>query len=359
MIRVAEAVLNGHPDKFCDILADRLLAEAYRVDPECYGQIEVGVWSDALWFSGAILTRAPVEKTLEDLVSEVGREIGYTGGNHIDATRYRIHNDACLLVGDPLPYTRHVNDQCIAIGWAGYDERTRYLAPEQFLAHTIRGALVQACVDGPLAGQGPDGKLLIRLREEGQRWILEQVLVTLQQRPGQALLDLTTTLSAVLRDTYARVQAQDRRWARDWGDVEVLLNPNGPLLNGGSDGDNGQTGRKLVMDYYGPRVPVGGGALSGKDLTHIDRVAAYGARHAAVTAVASGATTCQVTLVYAPNRSEPQDVIYDMSGRGQTVERAAFRHDRLTERFARGVDVGRLGTGVHFFDRTLPWNAAR
>ena len=43
-----------------------------------------------------------------------------------------------------------------------------------------------------------------------------------------------------------------------------MLNPNGPLLNGGSDGDNGQTGRKLVMDYYGPRVPIGGGALYGK-----------------------------------------------------------------------------------------------
>jgi S-adenosylmethionine synthetase len=31
--------------------------------------------------------------------------------------------------------------------------------------------------------------------------------------------------------------------------------------------DNGQTGRKLVMDFDGPRIPVGGGALSGKQLT--------------------------------------------------------------------------------------------
>ena len=29
------------------------------------------------------------------------------------------------------------------------------------------------------------------------------------------------------------------------------------------------------MDYYGPRVPIGGGALSGKDLSHIDRAGAY------------------------------------------------------------------------------------
>ena len=33
-----------------------------------------------------------------------------------------------------------------------------------------------------------------------------------------------------------------------------MVNPNGPLVEAGSDGDNGQTGRKLVMDFYGPRV---------------------------------------------------------------------------------------------------------
>ena len=72
-------------------------------------------------------------------------------------------------------------------------------------------------------------------------------------------------------------------------EIDVLVNPNGPLLNGGSQGDNGQTGRKLVMVYYGPRVPIGGGALSGKDLSHIDRAAASSARQAALlTGVAGG-----------------------------------------------------------------------
>ena len=32
------------------------------------------------------------------------------------------------------------------------------------------------------------------------------------------------------------------------------------------------------MDFYGPRVPIGGGALSGKHLIHIDRIGAYAAR---------------------------------------------------------------------------------
>lgn len=59
--------------------------------------------------------------------------------------------------------------------------------------------------------------------------------------------------------------------------MELLVNPNGPLSDAGSQKDNGQTGRKLVMDYYGPRVPLGGGAIYGKHPSHVDR---FGARMA-------------------------------------------------------------------------------
>jgi S-adenosylmethionine synthetase len=59
MIRYAEAVLEGHPDKFADQIADRIIEEAYRFDDEAYGQIEVGVWSDRIWLNGSIATRQP------------------------------------------------------------------------------------------------------------------------------------------------------------------------------------------------------------------------------------------------------------------------------------------------------------
>ena len=135
-----------------------------------------------------------------------------------------------------------------------------------------------------------------------------------------------------------------------------MVNPNGPLLNGGSDGDNGQTGRKLVMDYYGPRVPIGGGALSGKDLSHIDRAGAYAARHAALHAVRTGAGTCRVTLAYAPNRDEPLDVVYEMDRRGERCPAAWFAHSAVRERYRGGAFVAALGAGGHFVDPALPWN---
>jgi len=87
--------------------------------------------------------------------------------------------------------------------------------------------------------------------------------------------------------------------------VNLLINPNGPLLNGGSDGDNGQTGRKLVMDYYGPRIPIGGGAIYGKDLSHIDRIAAFRARKLAVNLSAQTGREVTVKVCYAPGMDQP------------------------------------------------------
>ena len=121
----------------------------------------------------------------------------------------------------------------------------------------------------------------------------------------------------VLRNIYSGLQDRDPRWRNAWRNVAVMVNPNGPLVEAGSDGDNGQTGRKLVMDFYGPRVPIGGGALSGKHLTHIDRIGAYAAREAAVRAVRSGADECLVRLAYAPKHALPIDIFYDMSGKGE------------------------------------------
>ncbi len=75
MIRVSEAVLPGHPDKFCDQIADAIVAESYLADPRAYCQVEVSVWSDQVWISGGIATREPVERPLEEIVREKNAQI--------------------------------------------------------------------------------------------------------------------------------------------------------------------------------------------------------------------------------------------------------------------------------------------
>jgi len=356
MIRYAEVVLNGHPDRFCDLVADRIIEEAYRFDSQAYGQVEVAVWSDRIWLSGATVTRTPFTTPVRDLVREVGRFAGYTNGNWVDVDQYELDDHLCRIDGDPRQWTGHVNDQAIVIGYAGYDEKTRYLPPEQFLAQALRESVISSLEDGLLKGEGPDGKLLVRIREEGADWRLEHLLITIQQQEESRLPDVVERTVAELAAAYNRIRQADARWSSRWREVEILVNPNGPLLNGGSDGDNGQTGRKLAIDYYGPRVPIGGGALSGKDLTHIDRAGAYAARQEALDIVARGARECTVTVAYAPGCDEPLDARFDILGSVRPPDRSVFNHKQVCSRWADFKNTGPLGAGIHFFDSNLPWN---
>ena len=107
------------------------------------------------------------------------------------------------------------------------------------------------------------------------------------------------------------------------------------------------------MDYYGPRVPLGGGALSGKHPTHIDRIGARAARDAALHAVQTGAGECLVQVTYAPNSDLPLDVNYRMEGRGELLGREFFGHSGMLGRY-RGerFDPG-VARGSHFLQPSM------
>jgi len=337
-------------------VADAVIAEAMKINADAYGQVEISAWSDQVWLSGGICTRRPMQKTIRDIVVETGQAIGYTRDNHIDARKYKLTDTVCQLVGEPRTWSDKVNDQSVIIGWAGYDAFTRYLPPEHFAAHVFREALTESCLSGYLAGQGPDGKLMVRMKEETSGWQIEHILVTLQQKENTPFADICTGIEKTLAKAYAKLRDADRRWVAPWDEIQLMINPNGPLINGGSDGDNGQTGRKLVMDYYGPRVPIGGGALSGKHLSHIDRVGAYAARDAAVRAVQTGAGECLVRVMYAPNIKQPMDVSFEMTGRGNRQPKTFFDHAEMVARYAGSVIDRDLARGRHFFADTLVWN---
>ena len=235
------------------------------------------------------------------------------------ATAWRVTNAVCRYDVDPTIWTRHVNDQAIVIGWAGYDDKVQYLPPEHFLALEFRTALWEACCGGELSRCGPDGKLIVRLKEDADGFALEHVLVTLEHPQAMSVLDLAARVSAVLARRYETLHRADARWVSRWREVELLVNPNGPLSDAGSQKDNGQTGRKLVMDYYGPRVPLGGGAIYGKHPSHVDRFGARVARELAIDAVKRGTGECLVRAVYAPNVMMPLDVQVEISGGGDVL----------------------------------------
>ena len=338
MIRFSEAVLPGHPDKQCDAVAEAIVQAALAVDPEAYVQVEAGIWCDRLWLSGGYAVRGvevddcvgigdggprraatlDVERIAIDTLDAIAHAV--------DPSRPRdawvVTNAVCRYDVDPTRWTRHVNDQAIVIGWAGYDAKVNWLPPEHFLALAFRDALWDACRGGPLARCGPDGKLLVRLREDDDGWELEHVLVTLEHPEDTSVFELAGRVAEVLGAKYAALKRADHRWGARWSAVELLVNPNGPLSDAGSRKDNGQTGRKLVMAYYGPRVPLGGGAIYGKDPRHVDRFGARAAREIALDAVRRGARECLVRAAFAPNVPEPLDVVVECDRPDVAVDRA-------------------------------------
>jgi S-adenosylmethionine synthetase len=103
--------------------------------------------------------------------------------------------------------------------------------------------------------------------------------------------------------------------------VKIHANPAGDWIQGGFEADAGLTGRKLVVDNYGPRIPVGGGAFSGKDPSKVDRSAAYAARRIAVDYLKKHeADEVYCYLAYAIGVAEPVEATVIIDGTHHTVK---------------------------------------
>ena len=107
--------------------------------------------------------------------------------------------------------------------------------------------------------------------------------------------------------------------------IAMNINPAGDWTLGGFDADTGLTGRKLVVDNYGPRFAIGGGAFSGKDPTKVDRSAAYMARKVAVDILKEhGAKEVIVELAYAIGVAEPVEASVIMDGEKYDVNKGRY-----------------------------------
>jgi S-adenosylmethionine synthetase len=94
-----------------------------------------------------------------------------------------------------------------------------------------------------------------------------------------------------------------------WPLPDIEVNGAGMFVCGGPSGDNGLTGKKLVVDAYGPGVPIGGGAWSGKDFFKVDRLGGMAARRIAIESLLeSTASEATVTLSYLPGGDRPARV---------------------------------------------------
>ena len=311
---VAEWVLPGHPDKLCDALADRIVGEVARIDP--YGQcgIEAACAFDRVFVTGLIgfdTARMPdIADRIEGWVRDTYRSAGY-GGRwdplpetlHIDTSALRVEHR-----GEDWQELRHLSDdQCICVGYAQATPATGFLPGALWTARRIARALYALRAKDPQGPIGPDGKVIVRGDElRDGRFVPRSVSVSLHHAVDADWLQMRRHAQQALRMALGATGVT--------GDAapplpELTLNAAGMFLCGGPTGDNGTTGKKLVMDAYGPGVPVGGGAWSGKDLHKPDRVGGMVARRLAMQCVQAGlGLRVTVRLEYRPNSSAPESV---------------------------------------------------
>jgi S-adenosylmethionine synthetase len=249
------------------------------------------------------------------------------------------------------------------VGYANNLQQTNHLPVEHWLAGRLARRLHALRREEPGLGLGPDGKVLVLVREGGSSWALDSFGCSLQQLTSSDPIALHRAVRLAISDELQRLSLQLPGLSASVPD-HLTVNGAGAFEVGGPEGDNGLSGKKLVMDAYGPRVPIGGGAWSGKDFFKADRAGGLHARRVAKLAVELGLSNeATVTLGWFPGDREAR--ILDIAtppGRSVSSDALARCVD-LSLRYSGEqfpvddlAEVARLG---HFQNADRPWERIR
>lgn len=246
IIRTAESVSPNHPDKLCDRISDRILDAHLKQDPNARVAVETLGTHGKIIVSGEVTSSAKVDA--RKIVNEIL-------GKHDHQIEVRI-NSQSHQIGRGVD-TGGAGDQGIMVGYACRDT-AEFLPLEYSLARSLNQYIYDI--------YPYDGKTQITILPNGEL----RIVASFQNTNSD---DLKSIVEEYLEKHYFIGQFRE---------VVIHTNPAGDWDIGGFEADTGLTGRKIVVDNYGPRVPVGGGAFSGKDPSKVDRSAAYMARRIAV-----------------------------------------------------------------------------
>ena len=282
--RTAESVSPKHPDKLCDQISDAILDAYLAEDPTARVAAETCGGHGVVFVTGEITSSAETVN-VEDIVKRI-----------TDDPKIEVHTK---IVKQSPEIAQGVDvggagDQGIMIGYAT-DETPEMLPLEVVLARRLNQFIY--------AHYPFDGKTQVTLDPEGK---VASIVASFQNAPKAELEKLIKKFI-----TEHKLNA----------DAKIIANPAGDWNQGGFEADTGLTGRKLIVDNYGPRIPIGGGCFSGKDATKDDRSAAYMARRVAVDYLKKRhAHEVFVRLAYAIGLAEPLEKTVIIDGKPEEIE---------------------------------------
>ena len=285
IFKTAESVSPKHPDKICDQISDAILDAHLAKDPYARVAVDVAGGHGKVFVTGEVTSKVK-DVDVEAIVRRLAGDVEVI--EHIAAQSPEIAQG--VDVGG-------AGDQGIMVGYAT-NETPELLPLEVVLSRALNQILFERWpFDGKTQVTTADGKI-------------HTIVASFQNAPTEELNEAVKDWLSSQRGTSSYTR-----------EATVHINPAGDWQIGGFDADAGLTGRKLAVDNYGPTIPVGGGAFSGKDPSKVDRSAAYMARKIAVEYLKRfQATEVYVYLAYAIGYDQPIQATVIVDGTEKPIE---------------------------------------
>jgi len=260
-----ESVTEGHPDKVCDNISDEVLDASLAEDQNSRVAVEV-CGKGGIKVFGEITSNAEIDFVA--LARRVYGEIGYDPDIEVEVDLSQQASNIALI---NEPENQGAGDQGIMVGYAVRNSDYEHMPTVFALAQQLVMRLSEVRRSGLMPMLGPDGKSQVVMRDG------KVVTVTIAAQHS-AEIDVPELRPLIHENVIVPIVG-------DFPLDECLINNTGAFVKGGFAADSGLTGRKIIVDQYGPLVEAGGGCFSGKDPTKVDRTAAYMCRLIAKTLI--------------------------------------------------------------------------
>ena len=323
----SESVTEGHPDKIADQISDAILDAILEKDPNARVACETFVTTGMVLIAGEISTKCYVD--MPKIARGVIKDIGYHDMNHgFDYKTCAVltsisEQSADIAMGvdkaleakmgemdDSELDAIGAGDQGMMFGYAS-DETDAYMPLPVYYSHALTRRLAEVRKNGEVPFLLPDGKSQLTVEyDDGKPTRIDAVTISTQHTSDASIDEVREAVMEKVIKAVLPAEMLDEN-------TRYYINPTGRFVIGGPQGDTGLTGRKIIVDTYGGMARHGGGALSGKDGTKVDRSGAYAARYVAKNIVAAGlAKRCEVQLAYTIGVARPMSIFVETFGTG-------------------------------------------